>query len=179
MTDEVRLPNPLKAISNLPPGSAVIYRHYGVVDRAGFGLTVSKLTRDLGHLFLVAGDRQLAYELDADGTHMPEALSFRLEDGEPFRRADGTKGFNTVAAHSADALDRAANMGVDAALLSPIFATQSHPGKDTLGSARGNAMARQAALPVYALGGISEETAQSLEEGAFCGIAAIGALTKP
>ena len=177
MTDEKRLPEPVLAIKNLPSGSAVIYRHYGLADREGFGRHLRQAAFEADVLFLVAGDHALAQSLEADGTHMPENLAFRLEGSPPFERADGKKSFNTIAVHSHQALERAAASGVNAALLSPVFATKSHPGSEPLGATKANIWGAQSALPVYALGGISPSNALALKEGAFAGLAAIDALS--
>jgi thiamine monophosphate synthase len=77
----------------------------------------------------------------------------------------------TVAAHCLRGL---AAGPADAALLSPVFATASHPNAPSLGAARARLMARQAMLPVLALGGIEARNAGSLR--GFAGLAAIGAL---
>lgn len=177
MTDEKRMPDPVAAIAALPKGSAVIYRHYGLADREGFGHHLRAAAQKGQILFLVAGDRSLAQSLEADGMHMPENLGFRLEGSPPFERKDGQPAFNTIAAHSHEALERAATSGVSAALLSPVFATKSHANAEPLGAAAASAWAREAGLPVYALGGISPGSAAALEESAFAGLAAIGALS--
>jgi thiamine-phosphate pyrophosphorylase len=82
----------------------------------------------------------------------------------------------TAAAHSLAACAIAKLGGADAALLSPVFPTQSHPGAPHLGATRAMLIARQAPLPVYALGGIDAVTARQLEGSPFVGVAAIGAL---
>jgi 8-oxo-dGTP diphosphatase len=56
--------------------------------------------------------------------------------------------------HSAQDLIRAARLGLDYALLSPVQATVSHPGARILGWDRFAALADMAMLPVYALGGL-------------------------
>jgi thiamine monophosphate synthase len=66
--------------------------------------------------------------------------------------------------------------GADAAFLSPVFATSSHPGTLPLHAARARAIARQAALPVYPLGGVNGQTAMNLAGASFAGLAVIGAL---
>ena len=68
----------------------------------------------------------------------------------------------TAAVHSPAALRAAAAAGADAALLSPIFATASHPDVRTLGLQRFAALAQASPLPVYALGGIDRDRAASL-----------------
>jgi thiamine-phosphate pyrophosphorylase len=78
----------------------------------------------------------------------------------------------TVAAHSGQGLRIAY---ADAALLSPIFATRSHPKTPPLTAPRARLMARHALLPVLALGGITARNAPLLK--GFAGFAAIGALS--
>ncbi len=65
---------------------------------------------------------------------------------------------------------------IDAVILSPVFATQSHPGGKTLTAIRANLIAEAMRKPVYALGGIDAQNARLLSKHAFSGIAAIGAL---
>ena len=80
----------------------------------------------------------------------------------------------TVAAHSPRALRRAAAIGADAALLSPVFATPSHPDVRAIGPMRFLAWCRNVHVPVYALGGISATNAGRLASPAIVGIAGIG-----
>ena len=79
----------------------------------------------------------------------------------------------TIAAHSRPALHQAAMCGADAALLSPVFATASHPDEQPLGPEGFNLLAAQAGLPVYALGGINANNATRLLSGRAAGIAGI------
>ena len=79
---------------------------------------------------------------------------------------------STVAAHSPRGLHAPY---ADAALLSPIFATGSHPGAASLTAPRARLIARNVLLPVLALGGINARNAALLS--GFSGIAAIGALS--
>jgi len=79
--------------------------------------------------------------------------------------------FITASAHSLRALMRG---HVDAFLLSPIFPTESHPGRAALGPVRANLIARQTRVPIYALGGVDAHNAARLH--GFAGIAAISAL---
>jgi thiamine-phosphate pyrophosphorylase len=53
-------------------------------------------------------------------------------------------------------------LGADAMLLSPVFPTRSHPGGAVLGPVRFRLLARLAARPVIALGGLDRRTARRL-----------------
>jgi len=54
-------------------------------------------------------------------------------------------------------LQRAAELGCDFALVSPVLPTQSHPGAPHLGWESFAAMTAGSSIPVYALGGLTED----------------------
>ena len=107
----------------------------------------------------------------AHGVHLPERA---------IRRAGAVRWQRdwliTAAAHSPAALRSAASAGADAALLSPVFATASHPDVRALGPRRFAALAHASPLPVYALGGIDSTRARLLQGSGAVGIAGIGGL---
>ncbi|MBL26573.1 MAG: hypothetical protein CMM50_03345 [Rhodospirillaceae bacterium] len=84
----------------------------------------------------------------------------------------------TAAAHGLAALMGAGRLGVDAAFLSPVFATGSHPGASALGPVRLARLVRKSPCAVYALGGIDCRTAARLQRSGVCGVAAIGAVAE-
>jgi len=177
LTDDVRLPDPAAAVSRLRRGSAVILRHYNTPDRAALARTLARICRRRGLRLLIAGDWRLAAAVGADGVHLPEGLVRRgpgaWNAGLPRR-----PGFLvTAAAHSPAALFRAVRAGADAALLSPVFPTASHPGAPTLGVLRFALWCRSAPLPVYALGGVDTRTAPRLAGSGLAGLAGIGGWT--
>jgi thiamine-phosphate pyrophosphorylase len=176
MTDDVRLPDPVPAVRTLPPGSGVILRHYGSPDRAALARALLPLCRAREIVLLVAGDPALAAAIGADGLHLPEAM-VRPMAGHvlPFQRRGWIV---TAAAHTPDALRRAARAGADAALLAPVFATASHPDVRPIGALRFAAWCRAATLPVYALGGIDAVTGRRLLNSGAAGIAGIGAIAR-
>ncbi len=174
LTDSRRLPDPLPAAAQLARGNAVILRHYDAPDREALARRLAALCRRRGVLLLVAGDWRLAWRIGADGVHLPEGLARRgprsWGAGVPHR-----PGFLvTAAAHSPPAIRRAARAGADAVLLSPVFPTASHPGAKTLGTLRFARWCRMATVPVYALGGVSRDTAPRLAGSGVAGLAGIG-----
>ena len=68
----------------------------------------------------------------------------------------------TVAVHSREAMMRAAEIGADAILLSPLFRTVSHPHIEPLGLHRFAALLRESKVPVYALGGLTKKNIRAL-----------------
>jgi thiamine-phosphate pyrophosphorylase len=176
MTDPARMADPAAAVAELPRGSAVILRHYDDPDREALGRNLLKLTRPAGLRLLIAGDARLACRLGADGLHLPEWMARR--GGARWRTWRRPGWLITAAAHSPAALCHARSAGADAALLSPVFATNSHLGAKVLGAVRFTAWCRRAPLAVYALGGITEETARRLVPGPAAGVGAIDGLKK-
>lgn len=170
LSDEARLGDPRAAIAALPRGAGFIFRHYGAANRETLGRALRQLCRRHRILFLVAGDALLAQRLGADGVHLPQALAQRAIAARRRKR----NWLITVAAHDQPALLRAARLGADGALLSPVFATASHKGAKPLGHIRFATLTRRARLPVIALGGVNARTARRLVGAA--GLAAISAL---
>jgi thiamine-phosphate pyrophosphorylase len=173
LTDERRTPDPRAAIASLPPGSAVIVRHYDDPDRAALAGGLAEICRRRGLRFLIAADPALAIRLGADGVHMPEW--FVRHGGARWSRRSSW--LITAAAHGRRGLIAAAEAGADAALLSPVFPTLSHQCAPGLGVVRFAALARTSPLPVYALGGINATTARRLTSSGTAGLAAISAIT--
>jgi len=172
VTDDVRLPDPLKAAGLLPEGSGILLRHRDSAARARLGEALMGLAQQRGLLLVVAEDAALALRLEADGVHFPEA---KLSEASLCRRRHPLLGI-TVAAHSERALVAAARAQADAAFLAPVFPTLSHPGKSTIGPTRLRLIAARAPLPVYALGGISAENVAQLSGMRLAGVAAIEGL---
>lgn len=163
MTDDERLPDPVAAARALPKGSLVIVRARDAKRRHALGDALRTQTHGL--ILLAADDPVLADCLH--GLHLPEA---HARDAAHWR-ALRPHWVITVAAHSPRGLQAPY---ADAALLSPVFATKSHPGAKTLTPARARLMAQHALLPVLALGGVTARNAALLP--GFSGIAAIGSL---
>jgi thiamine-phosphate pyrophosphorylase len=178
VTDPLRLPDPLPAAAGLPRGAAVVLRSYGDPAREQLADALAALCRRRRLVLLVAADWRLAERVGAAGLHLPEHMARHgvLAPLLGWRRRRGA--LLSVACHSPAALARAKAIGADWAVLSPVFATASHPVAATIGPLRLAAWVRRAGLPVVALGGIGEKTAGRLHHSGVAGLAAIGAFTK-
>jgi thiamine-phosphate pyrophosphorylase len=172
MTDRARVPDPVAAARSLPRASAVILRHTDAKARAVLARALVVIARERRLLLLVAGDARLAANIGADGLHLPEAQAREAAHWRALRPS----WIITAAAHSARGLMAARIAGADAALLAPVFATESHPDRAPLGALRTRLMAARAGLPVYGLGGINARTIGRLAHAKLAGIAAIEAL---
>ncbi|MDX1484784.1 MAG: thiamine phosphate synthase [Alphaproteobacteria bacterium] len=180
VTDPHRLPDPRPFLRNLPRGGGVIYRSYnGGGDRAtrlDFARRLLRACHERGLLLLIAGDDRLAAAVGADGIHLAE---WRLRRGAwkraPIHRRGGLV---TAACHGRAALARADSLGIDAALLAPVFVTESHPRARPLGARRFSALVRVSRLPVFALGGVGPRTVARIRYSGAAGIAGIGGIVE-
>lgn len=119
---------------------------------------LSALCRERGLVLLIAGDPELARQVEAAGVHWPEALLVEA------RRWRGAFALQTASAHSRWAIWRAAQAGMDAALVSTVFASGSPSAGPPMGAARFRALTRAAGIPLYGLGGVSHTTASQIAD---------------
>ncbi len=173
MSDEARLPDPWPLIPHLPPESAVIVRRRDADAAADMAKSLALAARPFGITVLLSAAVPPP-QLDADGVHIPEASlgNWRPRDFHRLRPA-----LVTASAHGARAVLRARRLGVDAVLLSPVFATRSHEDTAALGMMRFAAICQATNLPVIALGGISAGRVRRVLRAGAAGVAGIGLFT--
>lgn len=143
-----------RALAKLPRGSGLIYRHYHLPgpERVARFRALRRIARARGHTVILADSALTAREWGADGIYgSPRAL---------WPRRAGL--IHLATAHDLTEIGVAARLGADAVLLSPVFPTRSHPGGGVLGAAKFRLIARQAPLPVIALGGMTAHRARAL-----------------
>ena len=162
LTDPKRVPDPLAIVPTLPPGTGVIYRHFGAHDREAVARKLRRATLQTGAPFLTANDPELAMTVKADGVHWPEAEAHKA------RKWRGRFFFQTQSAHSPKALREAVCDGV---LFSTVFPSRSPSAGRAIGAIRFRQLANAANLKIYALGGASGATAgQVTQSGGFAAI---------
>ena len=138
------------ALARLPRGSGFIFRHFHLapVQRRARFFALTRIARARDHVVALGGSRA-------------EARAWRAD------LAYGSGG-DLVPVHSLRELARARQ--AVAALVSPAFATRSHPGAAPLGSLRFRLLAARARVPVIALGGMNPRTAKRLNWPRWAGI---------
>lgn len=138
-----------RALARLPRGSALVFRHYHlpIAERRWRFARLKRIAH--AHGVWVIGAR-VPRGWGADGVY-----------GTP-REVAGAAGLRLATAHSLAEIGDAVRAGAHAVLLSPVFPTRSHPGGVALGPLRFSLIARQAPIPVIALGGMTRRRAAIL-----------------
>jgi 8-oxo-dGTP diphosphatase len=111
-------------------------------------LKMLPLIRHAGARLIINADIELCREIGADGVQLTGTQLAELDQRPAVE-------WCAVSCHSAAELRRAEQLGCDFALLSPVLPTQSHPGAAYLGWEKFAAITAGAAIPVYALGGLT------------------------
>lgn len=127
-----------------------------------------RLCLEYDAIFLVNTSPAQAVELNANGVHLTSKRLMGLS-----QRPLAPPLWVAASCHSAAQLYYAAQIGVDFAVLGPIFTTPSHPGAPFLGWDRFQALVEPIPIPVYALGGVGPE---HLEQAWSCGAQGIAAI---
>jgi thiamine-phosphate pyrophosphorylase len=171
-TDPERTPDIAAAMRRLPRGAGVVYRAFGAADAPVVARRLANLARNRGLVLLIGADAALAAAAGAHGVHLPERLASRARR----LKAAHPRWIVTAAAHSLTAARRAAAAGADAVVVSAVFPSASPSAGPPIGPLRLAALARSAGGPVYALGGVNNETARRLLGAGLVGLAAVEAL---
>jgi thiamine-phosphate pyrophosphorylase len=115
-----------------------------------------------------AGAREAVRTVGAAGVHLPGR--WHAEQAGMARIC----GIVSVGCHSVGEVAVARTAGADMALLSPVFATESHPDARPLGlEVLAEACRTAGKMPVYALGGVNQTNAASCIEAGAAGVAGI------
>lgn len=115
-----------------------------------FAAEVVALCRPFGARVLLNGPVDMAQQAGADGVHFSAARLAALE-------ARPENLLCAASCHDAQELARAAALGCDFVLLSPVHTTRSHPQAEPLGWPRFQTLIADYPLPVYALGGLQPQ----------------------
>lgn len=144
------------ALTRLPRGSGIIFRHYALsgIARRDLLRRVRKVARARKLMLVVAGKPANRPPVPTHGRH-PGALTAPVHD----RR---------------EAIAAIRN-GARLLFASPVFATRSHPGEPALGRVRLGLMLHGLPVPVIALGGMDERRWRSLRSLNIHGWAGIDA----
>ncbi len=149
-----------------------------VVSLRLFAARLRDATRAAGAALFVNGDAGVARDVGADGVHLGGGAGSVKEARAVFAR----RAWVSVAAHTDDDVRRACDEGADAVLVSPIFRTRSpslsgrHKAQRGLEALRSAQSIARGGPFVYALGGVTAETAAACGKAGADGVALIRGL---
>ncbi|EPC03861.1 hypothetical protein L861_00770 [Litchfieldella anticariensis FP35 = DSM 16096] len=126
------------------------------------------LCREYDARLLLNGEPELLQSIDADGVHLTSERLMSLE-----RRPLAESKWLSASTHDRVQLDQAARIGCDFVTLSPLRTTPSHPEVDPLGWHDFQQLVETAAMPVFALGGMTRHDANHARAVGAQGIASI------
>lgn len=172
MTDHRRIANPTPVIAKLPKSTLVIIRDYDHTHRTTYAYNIANECRSYSQPFLIAGDEALSLQTKAYGIHLPQhqmSDAIKLHQRHP-------NWWITTSVHNLQSLLHANELPVNAIFLSPIFQTPSHPNTKPLGVEQMNHLIAQSIHPVFALGGINENTLSQLKNSKLAGFSCISPL---
>jgi 8-oxo-dGTP diphosphatase len=129
---------------------------------------VISLCRRQGARVVLNADPEVVRELDADGVHLSSKRLTRIG-----QRPLPQEFLSGASCHDEAEIRRAEAAGLDYLVLGPVLATPSHPEAKTLGWEGFRRLAALSTLPVYAIGGLSEEQLDKVRELGGYGVAGI------
>ena len=150
-----------RVLATLPRGSGLVFRHYHLppAERRARYRELARIARRHGQWVALSGTARQARQWGADAAYAsPEAL------------ARGPALPRLVTVHGIGELGRAHRARANAVVISPVFATRSHPGGKTLGPIRFRLLSALAKAPVVALGGMTKKRGKSLGSTAWAAI---------
>lgn len=156
------------ALARLPRGSGLVYRHHHLSPARRYARYrfLRRVCRRRGHWVILAGSPAQANAWGADGSYGAPAALARPR----------AAGLRLATAHDLREIAAANRVRPDALMLAPVFPTRTHPGAPNLGPLRFRLLARRAAVPVIALGGMDHAAARHLRWARW---AAIDGLSQP
>lgn len=158
ITDERQGEGLFAAITRLPEGAGIVFRHHSLAEVARRDLFARVKAAAPGPV-LLAGPADQAEAWGADGSH----------------GSGRGKGLRSAPVHNYVEIRAAEREGAAFLFLSPAYPTRSHPQARPLGLARFAWLARRTRLPVIALGGMNETRGRRLASFGAYGWAGIDA----
>ena len=174
MTDPERVANPVAIAKQLPQGAAIIYRHFGADNREDIAKTLRTITHDNDQHLLIGNDPELAMTVKADGVHftrdpaLVQPRKWRQSQPDWIITMAGLKAGTYTASLSA----------LDGLFVSSVFDSQSRSAGEAIGVNQLKELCQSLNAPIYALGGVTAQTAPDLIGTGAAGLAGIDGITK-
>lgn len=165
---QIKIRKQLQELASLTEGQAIYYRPE---QQPELEIIKTLPAEQLGKLIL---NQTLAEQLNPEQQFQLAAIHLKQPQLLATQQGELRVGQCYVAAcHDLQSLKHAQQIGCDAALLSPVLATATHPEATGLGWVQFQNWAEQVDLPVIALGGLKAEDLAIAQQHAAYGIAGI------
>ena len=175
MTDPRAHKDVVAAAKAMPLGAAIICRHFGAGHRDNVAEELRQVTFAREQQFLIGNDPELAISCGADGVHFTRDAALTAPMLWRARCPDwliSMAGIKEIEDGEGDYIDYSGDLSVlDALMVSAVFASNSPSAGRPIGVKRLLSIAAVLGAPIYALGGVNEQTAEALEGCGFSGIA--------
>ena len=174
MTDPSVHIDVLAAAQAMPKGAAIIYRHFGAENRELTAASLRQITFTRGQQLLIGNDPELAINCGADGVHFTRDAALAAPLLWRARCPDwliSMAGIKEIGGEG-DYIDYGGDLSVlDGLMVSSVFASRSPSAGKPIGVKRLLSITAVLGTPIYALGGVNEQTAEALEGCGLSGIA--------
>lgn len=177
MSDPIVHKDVLAAARAMPRGAAIIYRHFGEAQREDIVHRLRQETFARDQQFLVGNDPGLAIKCGADGVHFTrdealiEPTVWRARCPDWLISIAGIKDTDSEGGDG-DYIDYGGDLSVlDGLMISSVFASSSPSAGKPIGLKRLLGITAVLGAPIYALGGVNEQTAEALNGYGLSGLA--------
>ena len=143
-------------------------REMAATQLLSFATEVAKRCQAAGAQVVINGSIDLARACGADGVHLPARELMVAEQRSDIPLCGAS-------CHDDVELAHAARLALDYVVLGPVLSTPSHPQHRPMGWSHFSELIRNFPLPVYAIGGMSEERLESAWQSGAHGIAMLRA----
>lgn len=138
------------------------------------GRRFARVAAERGALFILNDRPDLVAETGADGVHVGQD-DMAVDEARAIVGPEHIVGLST---HSPEQIDAASGLGVDYIGVGPVHATPTKPGRPAVGLELVRYAAAHAAVPFFAIGGISEANVAAVRSAGAQRIAVVRALTE-
>jgi len=173
MSDPAVIPNLIQTVQRLPKHTAIIYRHFGKSNRQEEAQKLRQITFERRQQLLIGADPELAIGIGADGVHFKRDESLT---GPYLWRKRCPNWIISMAGIKSGKYSEDLSV-LDGLFLSSVFPSNSLSAGSPIGVDIISAQIQRHNCPVFALGGINENTASKLIRSGASGLAGIRGFT--
>jgi 8-oxo-dGTP diphosphatase len=157
-------------LAGLPPGALLRLRRPDLSDMEYLhtARALAAACTGRGHVLMVDRSPDRVADIGAGGWHATASVLRSLK-----ARPVPEDCWFAASCHNRDELLQARQLGADFMVLGPVLPTESHPGRTGLGWDVLERLIAEAERPVYAIGGMSQETLMQARAAGAVGVAGI------